>query len=453
MRMSMEEFARLRERVEAYQFDRPDEAIDFTGRLRKETGWSAARAGRALFEYRRFVMLAAACEHMVSPSEAVDRIWHLHLTETRRYWDEFCPQVLQYPLHHEPSRGGAEEEARFAELYRRTLEAYAQAFGEAPPPDIWPAPDRPRLFSRAARALKPAVALPLLAAVAGCEALYNSSAPGAIPGPQFIVGYVAACLIGLVVMGLWQSRAAMHHDSPVQHVDLGSYELAYLAGGPRRVLETAVYQLVQAGRLVLADGGRRIDKGAEPPADAPPVERAVYDAAGGKRLKLSTPGLRTALVNLRNRLRTGGLVPTSGATATIWIIALAIFGPLLALAFLRLHYGQLGHKPIGFLVMAMVVAPMLALGVTQRSLGVNGAGRKAVAQAKAALPKTRASDPSDPLALRALAILGVAGLAALDLQDYRRFVAAQPWAQSASDGGSSSSGCGGGGGCGGGCGG
>jgi hypothetical protein len=36
--------------------------------------------------------------HIVTPSEQVDQVWHLHLTYTRSYWDEFCPNVLGQPF-------------------------------------------------------------------------------------------------------------------------------------------------------------------------------------------------------------------------------------------------------------------------------------------------------------------------------------------------------------------
>ncbi len=42
-------------------------------------------------EYRRFAFLAATAGHPVTPSDAVDQAWHLHLTYSRDYWDRFCP--------------------------------------------------------------------------------------------------------------------------------------------------------------------------------------------------------------------------------------------------------------------------------------------------------------------------------------------------------------------------
>ena len=80
--------------------------------------------------------------HEVTPSDAVDQAWHLHLTYTRDYWQAFCPQVLGSDLHHGPTKGGPAERHRFYHQYAATLAAYEAAFGTAPPPEIWPAARR-----------------------------------------------------------------------------------------------------------------------------------------------------------------------------------------------------------------------------------------------------------------------------------------------------------------------
>ncbi len=128
-------WARLRE----FQFDLAQPAFGFAARLAKEQGWTNAFAARAIEEYRRFVYLAMTAGHPVTPSPVVDEVWHLHLTYTRSYWDRMCGQVLGKPLHHDPTQGGAAEDAKFVDWYGRTKVAYAKAFGVMPPGDIWPA--------------------------------------------------------------------------------------------------------------------------------------------------------------------------------------------------------------------------------------------------------------------------------------------------------------------------
>lgn len=49
--------------------------------------------------------LAVRANHPVTPSDEVDQAWHLHLTYSRSYWDEFCGAVLEEVVHHDPTRG------------------------------------------------------------------------------------------------------------------------------------------------------------------------------------------------------------------------------------------------------------------------------------------------------------------------------------------------------------
>jgi hypothetical protein len=130
----------LRARIQAFRLDEPGSVFPFSARLARENGWTRDHALRVIEEYRRFVYLATTAGHTVTPSVAVDEAWHLHLTYTRSYWDELCGKVLGRPLHHDPTRGGGAEGARFLDAYTRTLRSYQEAFGAAPPRDIWPSP-------------------------------------------------------------------------------------------------------------------------------------------------------------------------------------------------------------------------------------------------------------------------------------------------------------------------
>lgn len=131
----------LYERIQAFSLDQPDAQLPFSKRLARDNGWSLSYAQQVIEEYKRFAFLAVAADHPVTPSDQVDQAWHLHLSYTRSYWEEFCPQVLQTPLHHGPTLGGQAENVKFEDWYRQTLDSYAAFFNQAPPPDIWPAPE------------------------------------------------------------------------------------------------------------------------------------------------------------------------------------------------------------------------------------------------------------------------------------------------------------------------
>jgi hypothetical protein len=130
------------QKIEAFAFDAPGDVITFEDKLIRETGWTRHFAGRAIAEYRRYLLLAAEAGHPVSPSPAVDEVWHLHLLYTRSYWERLCPDLLGFPLHHEPANGTADDRSKLNDWYARTLESYARIFETPPLAELWPAKPR-----------------------------------------------------------------------------------------------------------------------------------------------------------------------------------------------------------------------------------------------------------------------------------------------------------------------
>jgi len=157
VRQSTARGTELWQRIDEMRIEPPGAAITFTAKLARGNGWDRQLAEAVVQEYRRFLYLAATADGPVSPSQAVDKAWHLHLTFSRHYWDVLCGEILQRPLHHDPSLGGAAEDARHEHQYARTLNLYRDTFGQEPPPAIWPVPGtRPRqvtAFTGAAAAM------------------------------------------------------------------------------------------------------------------------------------------------------------------------------------------------------------------------------------------------------------------------------------------------------------
>ncbi len=125
-------------RLDAHWIGPTDASLTFAARLARENRWSPAYTEAVIAEYKRFCYLAITAGHEVTPSDAVDQVWHLHLTYSRDYWQVFCPQVLGAELHHGPTRGGAAERGRFYHQYAAKLAIYEATFGGAPPAAIWP---------------------------------------------------------------------------------------------------------------------------------------------------------------------------------------------------------------------------------------------------------------------------------------------------------------------------
>ncbi len=127
--------------INAHNLDAADAVSPFSRRLMRETGWTHDFARRAIHEYKAFIYLICTGETMLTPSEAVDEVWHLHLIYTVDYWERFCAQVLKRRIHHSPSAGGEAEDARYGQAYDRTRSLYRTEFGTPPPQDIWPDAD------------------------------------------------------------------------------------------------------------------------------------------------------------------------------------------------------------------------------------------------------------------------------------------------------------------------
>ncbi len=125
-------------RIEAHHIGSIDAELSFATRLARENRWSAEYTERVILEYRRFCYLACTAGVEVTPSDAVDQAWHLHLTYSRDYWQVFCPHVLRTDLHHGPTAGTKADRTRYYEQYAATLRVYEDAFGITAAPEIWP---------------------------------------------------------------------------------------------------------------------------------------------------------------------------------------------------------------------------------------------------------------------------------------------------------------------------
>lgn len=215
----------LRTRIETFVIGPPDALLSFTRRLARDNGWSLGHARRVEREYRRFLILAATAHHAVTPSDAVDQAWHLHLAYSRDYWEVLCRDILGRPLHHGPAEGGAEEEARHRWQYIATLDSYRATFEENPPRDIWPPVRRRfkdryrRIDSRRHWTVPRVVAVPAIicSAVAGCTLLVaDSTEAGSTEHRRAMliatgIALVCAALVSMVVAVL-RAIAAQRED-------------------------------------------------------------------------------------------------------------------------------------------------------------------------------------------------------------------------------------------------
>lgn len=425
----------LWQRLQAYRFGEDDDALPvFVRRVAKEAGVSAAAAAQAIEEYRRFCFLACSDGEDVTPSALIDQVWHTHLTDTREYWQRFCPQVLQTTLHHRPGRGDAADAERHAAQYQATLARYRRYFGE-PPAACWPAPARDAAAQRAMRG-EPAVrrwdrpraagkTLWLWAAATlllgwGLGSVNSAASPLHWRGSSFILLFLAG--IGLAwtlgarlrqaLRSLGQRRAATQVDDT---------ELAFLAGGSERVADLQLGLLLACGAVQLRPMlstlvGRRRDATALQVVDGVAVpaslQRALQLVRANPTLPLALQALRDDATPLREALVDKHLLLGRGQA---WCVRLLCAAPPLALWWigaLKIGIGLQLQRPVGFLVAAMVAVTLIALGFlltpTRRSVAGDWLLAERDAAWRAGTPvssTTPASQLATPLALGGTGVL------------------------------------------------
>lgn len=427
-------------------------------------------AQAALEEYRRFCFLAISAGHPVTPSELIDQVWHAHMTDTRDYWQRFCPQVLEQSLHHAPSLGGAQEQERHQQQYRETYISYERFFGD-PPAAQWPYP----ALSRAAQAATPEpqsgrrtplrFVTPWTLPPRGvgrwawiwsgaCAAAYVWGVSVSVDydplqwrGYQFLAFYIAAIGCVFTVGGALERRVrGANRRGGVQGGD--PVELGFLAAGAERAADVAIVELLDRDALRLDFAGHARDAartgawlranpdGGKQPLPEP-LREAMWIVQRRQNLDDALGALKQHYAGLGEHLQRKGWWMSSGQAlgarlvGTLPIVALAGFG------LCKIFIGMERGKPVGFLVVLTAFAGVLALVRWAFAKRRSRAGDWALHDADRALAKRRES--SDVEAGARVALMGTAGLLDSALADYH--ILRTP-VSSSSDGSGGSSSCG-----------
>jgi uncharacterized protein (TIGR04222 family) len=354
-------------RIQNFALDEPGAQYKFSHRLMRQNQWSREFAGRAIQEYKRFAFLGVAAGHPVTPSDQVDQVWHLHLTYTQSYWGDFCPNILKKAFHHHPTQGGPTEHAKHHDWYLKTLQSYERLFGEAPPADLWPAPEI--RFGKDAHFVRVNTHRHWMIKKPDGKGIFRKSYPLAavtaltlyLVGCQATIGYshgqpaninwlVVSSLLGLLIMlliAIHQQHIWVREQIKLLETRKGDseiqpnvYETAILAEGTTRAVQAALASLIVRGFLVWDGSVLQQQK----PADDSlcPLEREVLEKA--KHMS-SLPKIQYLCEDeadvIRLRLEWLGLLVDSTQKApnlTAWIVP--IFVSLFGLTFIGLPGGD-----------------------------------------------------------------------------------------------------------------
>ena len=125
-------------KLEAFKLDDSTSEFNFSQRLARDNNWTLEFSKSVIIEYKKFLYLCCVDYGEVTPSDAVDQAWHLHLTYTKSYWIDLCKNTLNKQVHHNPTKGGKSEDKRYSNDYDLVQESYIKEFGNKPPKEIWP---------------------------------------------------------------------------------------------------------------------------------------------------------------------------------------------------------------------------------------------------------------------------------------------------------------------------
>lgn len=402
--MDKDTFSMMGDRGELYQrIQDPDQRQPysqgiFKKKLARENGWSLDYTQRVIDEYQKFVFLAVIAAHTVVPSDAVDQVWHTHLGYTRSYWHDFCPQILGMPLHHDPGGGGRQEQARLLTLYSETLASYQTYFGYPPPQDIWPKPSaywrNQKFFTRINRqkhwvlpkpngsilfSLHPLHPLQnfsfllgmmaMLVAIGG-PAIAQIANPLNMTGPNFLAFYIPLSCFGILIAyslhaNLRMKQNQVNNDDSL-YAKFDPYEIAFLAGGDKQVMKTAIANLTHQdllkidedsleyvpfrsilGTLVITGEFRDISH---------PVEKEVMQLVSAHQGKIE-PILKSkisAADDFRCHLQDLGLLLKEDQAFQVRFYPCLIVVIFLVLGASKMVVGILREKPVLFLILCLL---------------------------------------------------------------------------------------------------
>jgi hypothetical protein len=109
----------------------------FADKISRKHNCSISYALKAVNEYKKFLYLAVISDFHVTPSQAIDKVWHEHILFTQAY-GIFCKEIIEYNLNHHPELIPMEEQtAIYHAQYLSTIELYIKEFGILPPTIIW----------------------------------------------------------------------------------------------------------------------------------------------------------------------------------------------------------------------------------------------------------------------------------------------------------------------------
>jgi uncharacterized protein (TIGR04222 family) len=258
-------------------------------------------------------------------------------------------------------------------------------------------------------------------------------------GP-FLTLYVT--LAAVVFLLGFRVRSMIGPAAQVTH-QLSVLELAYLAGGPRRVGDAALLSLMSGNGATIDSKGGKITVADQMPLanlmDGPPV-LSLQTTMTRQQFQIAVTPL---VERIQERLREYGYCPSDDQMTAFRGFVLPFVGLLVVFGLIKVFVGAERHHPVGFLVMLLFCTILAGFALAKHPRRT-----RAGTDALEAYEASRARAARAPLDHELLLAVALSGAIVLSGTAYAPVYAASRTMSGSGDGGS---GCGGGGG--GGCGG
>ena len=241
--------------------------------------------------------------------------------------------------------------------------------------------------------------------------------PFDLSGPEFLLLYFCFSLLVIFAIAILRRRA---ESGPAPKIDLGDpYLIAYLRGGEHEALRVAVISLVDRGMLVMDD---QIIRSADHVTDdmvKHPIEYEVLKKFGdpGEAPSIfKDDDLKSLIRPYRDKLERAGLMPDAAVRRDRLMRLLLALMALGVTGVIKIVIGISLGKPVGFLVVMMFAAMVIAFFLSFPRLTARGKATLTDATNLYSGLRTRVNSFSPGSASAELAmfaaVFGVAALAA-----------------------------------------
>ena len=354
--------------IQSFEFDEPSSTFPFSKKLQQENNWSINFTNQAIEEYRKFIFLCCIAATGASPSDIVDKVWHLHLTYTQNYWISFCKNTLHKDIHHHPSKGGNLEDIKHIDWYNDTLKLYKEVFECGAPLNVWPQQSsvkeniEPPIYNKYFFAKTILIFFCATIFFIIATSLFHTN------GETFLIYYAFLLIAGLFVSFILHK----HKEERIERIvtenfplSFNTFEATQFMYGAHKAYQTALIDLLKRGIIDTAGNDYKLN-----PYQKDNTQTEVNPLLETLVEKIKVAGIFTypeGLVFMDNGLVTNAAFDNLNRLAKkVDYQKFLIPCIILLIGFARMFQGMANNKPVSFLVFEIGLFSLISLMIAQQ---------------------------------------------------------------------------------------